>query len=261
MNQDLAATTVELDWVYTPADFFEEPVIWDRGDYRVEFKDGQVTARMTAAVFEAQPDFRTCLDGELRRYFQGTALMRQKAFELKKGGVTHTLPDGRRNITIEVKSAVLTITANAPDLVITGPHGVVRDTRRERIDETKRLGDLAARVASMDPTTQKLLECYHAALRDPGNALVHLYEIWEGIVKAFGGGKTGMHSARKALNIDEGRLSRLANNEPLKQGRHRGCHLHNLRDATQPELEEARSIARNMLTRYLEYIDGRAFTL
>lgn len=110
----------------------------------------------------------------------------------------------------------------------------------------------------VDPTAQKLLECYYAALRDPADELVHLYEIWEGIVKAFSGDKKGMHSARKALNIHEGRLSRLANNEPLKQGRHRGCHLHDLRDATQPELEEARSIARDMLIRYLEYIDDRS---
>lgn len=257
MSQKLEATAVELVWFYTPVDFFEESVTWDRDDYQVELKDGRVTARMTTAVFEAQPDFRARLDQELRSYFQGTALMRWKTFELNKEHITRTLPDGSKSITVELSSTALGMASS----LTADPQGVINDIRRKRIDETTRLAGLAARVAATDPTARKLLECCIDALRNPDVELVRLYDIWEGIVDAFGGRgaskATRAAKARKALNIHERRFSQLANEKPLKQGRHRGRHLHNLRDASQQELDEARSIARDMLGRYLEYIESQ----
>jgi hypothetical protein len=146
----------------------------------------------------------------------------------------------------------MTVTSDSPDVLVTRADGTIRNPRRERIAQMRRLGELAARVASTDTTVQKLLDCHQAALDDPDKELVHLYEIWEGIVRAFGDNRS---AAKQILGIQEGRLSRLANEEPIKQGRHGGRHFHNLRDVTRQERQEARAIAVGMLVRYLEYKD------
>jgi hypothetical protein len=252
MNHDPEGGIFELQWVYTPSDFFEESVIWERGDYLVELGVGRVTARISAGFYNAHPHLQASLDAELTYYFEGTTLKRQKTFELIQGGSTRILRDGRRHITITPEPGLHTVTSSVLDVRITRANGTVEDPRRERIAETQRLGELATRVAPTDTTAQKLLAFYQAALRDPDKELVHLYDIWEGIVKAFGGRRA---AAKQTLGIEEGRLSRLANNEPLKQGRHSGQHLHNLRDATRQELQEAHDIAVDMLIRYLDYKD------
>jgi hypothetical protein len=128
------------------------------------------------------------------------------------------------------------------------------DPRHQRISQTQRFGELSMRVARTDSTAQKLLVCYQSALRDPDKELVHLYEIWEGILKAFAGNN---RLAKQTLGIEEGRLSRLANSEPIRQGRHSGRHLDSLRDVTPRERQEARAIAIGMLVAYLEYRDGQ----
>jgi hypothetical protein len=92
------------------------------------------------------------------------------------------------------------------------------------------------------------------SVRDPANAFVHLYEIIEALSKHFVNGA----GARKALGVSNNkwrRLRQLANDEPLRQGRHRGKSLGALRDATVKELEEARRIARSLVEGYLEYLE------
>jgi len=48
----------------------------------------------------------------------------------------------------------------------------------------------------------------------------------------------------------------LANDEPLKQGRHRGRNLEILRDATEDELVEARNFTRELIGKYLDYLEN-----
>lgn len=51
------------------------------------------------------------------------------------------------------------------------------------------------------------------------------------------------------------RLGQLCNGEPLRQGRHNGVHGTALRDATDAELVEARSIALEMINAYLQILE------
>jgi hypothetical protein len=104
-----------------------------------------------------------------------------------------------------------------------------------------------------------MLKSYDDAVNDPGNELVHLYEIRDSTAKHFGGESI----ARNVLNISGSRwskLGRLANDEPLKQGRHRGKNPGALRDATEEELREARKIARELVVAYLSYLEGLQLT-
>jgi hypothetical protein len=161
----------------------------------------------------------------------------------------------QRMVAIDLYALPLTgavrIAGRRPDAIIKNADGiVVRDTRRERID---RRNDLARRAAVhlTDLVANSILRSYSAALDDPDNELIHLYEIRDALSSQF----RGERAAQMALNISSTkwrRLGSLANVEPLLQGRHRGGNPGALRDATADELEDARWIAREMIESYLQ---------
>jgi len=126
------------------------------------------------------------------------------------------------------------------------------DTRRDRIASRIALGRRAA-VYIDDPTANAILRSYSAAVADPRNELVHLYEIREALSTRF----VGEQSTRAAVGTSAhewSMLGRLACIEPLLQGRHRGKHTGTLRPATPEELAEARKIAREMVEGYLAFL-------
>jgi hypothetical protein len=96
------------------------------------------------------------------------------------------------------------------------------------------------------------VDSYVKAMQDPADELVHLFEIREAAWKHFGKKEAAV---QKAFGIDKSKwrdfgwseLGRLANDAPLRQGRHRGKHANQLRDATPEELAEARTIARRFI--------------
>jgi len=99
-----------------------------------------------------------------------------------------------------------------------------------------------------------LLASYTAAVNDPANELVYLYEIRDALSKRF----KDDTSAREAMGLSRSewsRLGQLANNDPLIQGRHRGKSFGALREASDEELSEARNIARKLVEAYLFYLE------
>jgi hypothetical protein len=166
-------------------------------------------------------------------------------------------PDGRRDITLSIQSSVLMISSRTVDLVVRDKNGnVISDSKKDRIENKKALAELAQKHRSSDLTTTSLLHSYRAAVNNPNNELAHLYEIRDTLSKKFG----GQDAVCKALNISNKQWSRfglLANNEPLRQGRHRGKNPGTLRDATEVELTEARNIARHFVEAYLWYLESK----
>lgn len=72
-----------------------------------------------------------------------------------------------------------------------------------------------------DTLVGSLLNSYEAAINDPANELIHLYEIRDALVAKFGKEK----AAKQTLGINKDQwdiIGRVANSEPLRQGRHRG---------------------------------------
>jgi pimeloyl-ACP methyl ester carboxylesterase len=88
---------------------------------------------------------------------------------------------------------------------------------------------------------------FNALGKDPDNELVHLYEIRDALTERLPDARTKLGITRSEWS----RFGQLANDEPLRQGRHRGTNVGNLRDATEGELQEARRIARKMIEAYL----------
>ena len=252
MPDDPVEETVEIQWVYTPADFFDGKIERDCKSYSVEIEDGHATARMSAAFYRPGRDFQHALADELRRYFYLWQLDRRRVFEIRGPSVRRIHPDGTSDITIVVDSVVGVSEVGTPNLISTDANGVVHDARREHFEAMKQLVELRLRHAS-DPTARRMLESFDAAIRYPGNELVYLYEVWDALQTKFRRNK----KAGKALGISRPNrswLTNLANKEPLNQGRHRG-RFDTLRDATVEELDKARRIAKDMIEGYWKYLD------
>lgn len=97
-----------------------------------------------------------------------------------------------------------------------------------------------------------LLASHIAAFNDPDNELVYPYELRDALAKKF-----GSESQAQVLSISSSQWSqfgRLANNEPVSQGRHRGKFLSELRSATDQELTEARLFERRLLLAFLQHL-------
>jgi len=142
-------------------------------------------------------------------------------------------PDGRKDITIFPEPIVITVSVGEPDIIVKDKDGnVISDSRHERIQKKQKLAELAEKYRQKDSVVASVLRSYNEAVNDPDNELVHLYEIRDAIAKHLG----GESAAQSVLGISGkqwSRLGRLANDEPLKQGRHRGKNPGVVPDATE----------------------------
>jgi len=248
---------IELEWSYKPPDYFEERIVWNRENYSVEIADGRIIAQMNAGFFDSITDIRNLLTRELNDFFGSALPISRRAFEICRGSISRIWPDGRRDTTLEVQPALHIMTGMNVDLIHTSANGkVIYDSRRSRIEATKALAELSSRYAPTDPTVSRILDSFDAAVRYPGSVFVYLYEVWEALQTKFHGDK----KARRALGIikdDRSILTRLADEEPVSQGRHRGKFARKLREATADELNEVWTIARDMFEKYLNYLNKR----
>jgi hypothetical protein len=178
--------------------------------------------------------------------------MRHQHLDIVGPARTEVLPDGRRVIEVDARDYI--IVSDDVEFVYTNEAGeVVYDSFQARLDVERAW---MARIArhSTDSLLGKLQHSYVASLREPNNELVHLYEIPDALATRFG----GKHKAQRILAVSDsewGRLGRLANDEPLRQGRHRGKTLGELRDATAEELSDCRRIAKVLIDAYLDLLD------
>ena len=246
-----AGIAVLLEWNYSPPNFFEVPIVLARDDYTLSISDGMATATIEADVFDISPTMGDDLHEALRGRFLAEQLLTEKPFELLKPHKTRVHPDGHRDIFVEAEAGHLRLSGGQLDVVIANAAGeVLVDTKKERVERKAALSELIAARRATDSLLRALLSSFDGAMRDPNNELVHLFEIRDALQTRFGRGL----ATRNALGISEPswrRFGDLCNDEPLRQGRHRGKSGSALRDATESELEEVRSIARNMIEAYL----------
>ena len=166
-------------------------------------------------------------------------------------------PDGVRDYFALAEGCRLEMSLGKVDVQIADTAGnVTVDTRSDRIARRIALARSAGERIT-DPAANSILRSYAAAVSDPRNELIHLYEILDALKMQFGGER----EARKSLGMSETKcrkLGTLANTDPLQQGRHRGRHLGTLRGATAEELIEARAIACMMIEAYLALLERNA---
>lgn len=247
---------VVLEWTFSPADYFEVPIEIVRDGYTVTIEQGEVEAKLDPAAYECNPSLRQTLHEELNNRFLGVQLLTHRAYKLSGSSVTRVDPDGRKHVSVEMEPGRVKVTAHPMDFQIKDRDGnITEDSKQDRIEKKKTLADLVSAHCSDDEILASLLRSHDAAVHDPGSEFVHLYEIREALSRKFGGDKE-TRSVPGISSSDWKRLGQLCNDEPLRQGRHRGKTGSTLRDATQTELAEARDIARRMIEMYLLHLDA-----
>jgi hypothetical protein len=247
------AATFLLEWTFTPPDLFEERVSFAIGDCAFVIEAGKAEGHIAEDKYPEDQSRRNELHQLLDAVFLAAQLLSHKSYTLAKPSVARLRADGSRDVWVFPEGATMTMSVGNADFIVHESTGkVVRDSRRERIDRRVRLAlDAAGQIT--DPALNAILRSYAAAVNDPRNELVHLYEIRDALATHFG----GETAARAALGITADQwstLGRLSNSDPLTQGRHRGKQLGALREATAAELGEARAIARSMVEGYLAHL-------
>lgn len=245
-----------FEWSYTPIHYFESQICIKHAAYEMTIKDGIVKARLKNISREDELQMRQELHESLKNRFLGVQLVTHKPFELSTPSTYHLHPDGRKDVFVQLKPATIKVEASPVDILVKDKLGnVISDSQEERIEKKKELANLAEKFGK-NPIIIALLSSYNNAVNDPKDELTHLYEICDTLKSTFNSKKNACAILNISPKRDWGKLGQLANNEPLKQGRHRGQNAGNLRDATHTELEEARQIGRRMIHAYLLYLDN-----
>ncbi len=243
-------------WHFTPSDFLEDTFRDNYEGVKITIEDGRVIAEMERATYEARPELAETLRRYIESLFEGVRLQSHNDFEIRGGVVEMDRENGARDVVVRVGTAVARGVGGEVDINVRDAEGnVVVDTQRDRIESKWRFARLVASKRGTDETFDAMIESYSHAVKDPENELVHLYEVRDALVSRFGNSQRAMN----ALGISKSKwsmLGRLANDEPLKQGRHRGKTRSDHRDATKEELTRARSIAREMIERYASWIES-----
>jgi hypothetical protein len=240
-------TRTDLEYSYEPRDFFEVSTALSTNVGTVAVDAGTVIVTLLEQTDPIDRAFVQPVTDIVRGIFHVRQLVDHREFTLRGPNVVQHRPDGLRDIVLLAEPARMEWRGYAPDILITDAEGnVIKDTRGERIRSNNDLLERIAPKISLSPLLKQMLRSYSEAVSDSSNELVHLYEIRDAVQSHFGDEGT----ARRVLAVstaDWTKLGRLANIEPVREGRHRGRQLGPLREATEDELEAARQIARRMI--------------
>jgi hypothetical protein len=238
-----------LEWVYEPAEYFETTYNFGNQDYVFAVDNGKATVTLSNPQDPVNQQTVHAVQEQLNAIFVARQMLIHKPYRLNGPHTYQYRDNGSKDVSVSIQAAVAIATAMSADVVTTDENGnIVRDTKAERIAEHTRFLTLVAQK-SHNPLLQSLLQSYNAAVNDPANELVHLYEVRDALAKHFG----NEGEARKQLNITKAQWQRvgfLANEEPLEQGRHRGKHHIQRRPATTDELSAVRALVRNWIEAY-----------
>lgn len=219
MGQVDKRDSAEIEWRFTPTNYFEAPFQVDDKDCKLCFELGRVKATMDRDAYSGQETL-TKLLAQIRCRFLAAQLVNQEQFSIDSPKVEIYDEAGKKARVFLVETARIKLKGYPADIVLTNAQGAVeKDSRAARIQARVRTASLAAEHAG-DAPLQRMLEAYNNSVDDPANELVHLYEIRDVIAKQFGSGD----SARKALNVtkaDWNRLGAISNDLPVAEGRHR----------------------------------------
>ena len=247
--------TAVIDWTFEPPNAFEEKTSLVAAHYVFQIDDGRAQCTVAVDGVSAMSALRNEAHQRLDSIFLAATALSHQPYKLN-APVLHVIgEDGQKHFYAFPEALRFGFRTGILDTVLEDVGGgLISDSKRTRINLRNELAATsAAQVA--DPIVNSILRSYSAAVNDPANELVHLYEIRDALSTHFG----GEWQAKQTLNISStawSRFGRLGNDEPLRQGRHRGQNPGQLRDAADEELGEARAIARQMIERYLRHLNS-----
>lgn len=248
------STTDVLEWKFTPADYFEHEFEIDLEGLRMKVADGLARAEIDSDFFDANPNIGRQFHEALHDRLLGVQLLTHRPFELSTAQRARISPNGARQVFLEIADCIHVHDAMSVDAQTFDADGnLIRDTKCERINEKKRFADAVAEFRKSDATFAAIIASYDAAVREPAVELVRLFEICEAIVEKFG--KEAVAAEAVGMSSTKWkRFRQLCNDREVKQGRHRGQHIGEHRDATPAELDEVRTLARGAIAGFIAYL-------
>ena len=242
-----------LKWTFTPSDYFGQELSPSLEGVTISIGHGVAEARVDKAIYEQDFSLRKKLHEYLLQAFRGAQLSVLEPFELSWPAETEIRADGKRIVYFGPSTISASSRASANNTVIHKADGTVIDTKAERLAQKRQFGELVQKHSS-DRYLVGMLRSISSALTNKDNCLVYLYEILDSLTLKFSTKKQAL--AALSLTKDSwSTLGRLANDEPLQEGRHRGRAVVDLRPATQMELDECMSIAREFVVAYIQYLE------
>jgi hypothetical protein len=239
----------EFAYSYQPVDFFDgaATITLPNGVLSIENGEGVFTLAESRRVDHEHAQSATA---DIRAVFQVRQALTRRVFVLTGPRVTHHRDDGLRDYVLLVETGRFELRGYPIDLRITDAAGnVVRDTKADRLaHDTAFLQAIAAKIPS-SPVLRRMFESYGRSAEDPANELVHLYEIRDAASSHYGTEAAARHALGISKN-DWSQMGRLANDGPLREGRHRGRQSGRLRNARQAELDSVRLIARRIIVAF-----------
>jgi hypothetical protein len=247
---------IEAKWTFEPKDCFESTQRFEpRPGIVITIEPGSATAELAGASGGQELRVRIAeAEALVRDLLTGASLLDRVPFELRSGPLIVYSPEGTASHHALLVGTELTTQIGRVDFVYSNAEGVVRDTKKDRIERKHQLSTLIAKHRSSDPTLGRMLDGIDAARRDRADELVHLGVVFEAFQTRV---RASDFATFKSHETACERLRILCNDSRLRQGRHRGLTPEQpLRDATQDELDEARTLAQRLVEAYLEWLDS-----
>lgn len=242
------------EWVYEPKNYFENIIVVEEDKLSLKISDGII--ELILNNYKTVPeDLHNQYEDFVKSYFYKRMLEVNKKFYIKAASKKEINNNGNVIISpkLEPMRISVSFSANAHIIKKDMDGNIIYDSKVEEEKEQKKLLDKIQSSVSKEKIVSKILNSYNSALSNPANELVYLYDIREALKFYFG----NEQKARTALNIskkDWSEAGRICNDLPVKQGRHRGACINDLRDATNVELQSVREIIKIMIKSFVEYI-------
>lgn len=243
----------QITYTFEPAVESESVIVGVGEGFEFQISKGKIEAKLDQATLTTRKALRNEFEEMLRHAIFGLEASAHLPIDISAPNVFEVHADGSKTLVIEAKPAVATSGSYPVDVCITLPDGTVVDPAEERRIEQQLFACSAAKFASIDPTFARMLRSYSAAVHNPEDELIHLYEIRDALQTHFGETKIAL-SELGIHDTQWRRLGEISNHLPLTQGRHRGEHASGLRSATTDELNEARRIARSLIKAYIQFL-------
>lgn len=246
---DLARTV--LEWTYQPKSFFEEQTKLRHADGFIELGEGKARGEFGVDRFEQGEAFCNSAHEILNMTFLAQQILVHLPYTLERPTLARVHPDGKRDVSLFVESVVMVMSVGTMDMIVRDANGnITSDSKAERLGKQDQFRANVARILPHDIALKRMLQSFRNALEDRDNLLIHLYEIRETLSTEFSGERT----AREAVGVSSGdwsKFGRLANEEPLLEGRHRGKHAA-LRKARPDEAAWALEFGQRLVEGYVQ---------
>lgn len=245
---------LELRWEFTPTTLFEEALAYDFEQCKIAVDQGVVIATLPLVAGDTKSILRKVVESHVESLVLGAQVAAHASCELSRPRVSTLHEDGSRGYIIECEPGTFQIRGGQVDIRYTRSDGTVVDTRRDRIEHKHRLSRAAATHGPHNEALARMLRSYRSAIGDTEDELIHLYEVLDTLASTFGAQVEALRHLGQPKR-KWSRLGQICNDLPLRQGRHRGRVGVALRNASEEELSEARSLSAGFIEAYVEYLE------